>query len=109
MNRTKEWFKIVDMKDGKVLTLFHGLDGSKTLPHSKWLIAKKEMVSDGKGTKYLSGFHVIPSREECIEYLKRFKNVKYKYILPVYVQDIRKKEHSPYNVWLADKIFIPKL
>lgn len=103
------WYKIVDIEKGNVKTLFHGVDGSRTLPYNKWLNAEKKMVSDGKSTEYLSGFHVIPSHEESVEYLVKFKNTEKKAIIPVFVDgEIRKKEHSPSNVWLADKIFIPK-
>jgi hypothetical protein len=28
------------------------------------------------------------------------------YYMPCYVRGLRKKEHSPYNVWLADEIFL---
>jgi len=107
MDNETVWYKIVDIKNDKVLTLFHGVNGSKTLPKNQWVKAEKKIVSDGKSTKYLSGFHVVPSHEESVEYLKMFKNVKYKKIIPVFVRgEVRKKEHSPSNIWLADEIFI---
>jgi len=103
------WFKIVDIEKYKIKTLFHGLNGSRELHFGNWYVAEKKMVTDGtteRSTKYLSGFHVIPSHKESVEYLKKFKNVKNKHILPCYVRGLRKKEHSPYNVWLADEIFL---
>lgn len=102
----KIWYKIVDLEKCQIKTLFHGLNGSRKLPYGKWLIAEKKIVSDGKSTKYLSGFHVIPSLNESVSYLKKFKNVKNKYIVPVHVHGLRKKEHSPYNVWLADEVYL---
>lgn len=77
----KTWYKIVDVEKGKVKTLFHGLDGSKTLPFNKWITADKKMVCDGNSEKskmYLSGFHVIPSYEESVEYMAKFKNMEKK-------------------------------
>jgi len=109
MKKEVVWFKIVDIEKNKIKTLFHGLNGSRQLHFSNWYVAEKKMVTDGtteRSTKYLSGFHVIPSHKESVEYLKKFKNVKNKHILPCYVRGLRKKEHSPYNVWLADEIFL---
>jgi hypothetical protein len=105
----KIWFKIVDVENEKIKTLFHGLNGSKTLPVDKWLTATKKMVTDGKGTSYLSGFHVMQSLEEANLYLKSFKNIKNKKIIKVYAKNVWKKEHSPSNVWLAENIKIIEL
>ena len=100
------WYKIVDLKDGKINTLFHGLNGSKIIPRNEWLKADKKMVNDGKGPLYLSGWHIIPSYDLCIKYLKRFKNVKYKAIVKCYAKDIVPKKHSRSQVFLADYIYI---
>lgn len=103
----KKWFKIVDItENNEVKTLFHGLNGSRILPTNKWLTATKKIVSDGKGTKYLSGFHIMESFEEAQEYLKRFKNISSKGIIEVSVKNMWKKEHSTSNVWLSEKIKI---
>lgn len=102
----KKWFKIVDVVNGDVKTLFHGLNGNRTLPYNKWLTAEKKIVQDGKGTMYLSGFHIMQSLEDSIEYLKRFKNIQNKAVVWVSTQNEWKKEHSPSNVWLCEKIKI---
>lgn len=102
----KIWFKIVDIENDKIKTLFHGLNGSKTLPVDTWLTATKKMVSDGKGTVYLSGFHIMQSLDEAKSYLKAFKNIKHKNVIQVYAKNVWKKEHSTSNVWLAEHIKI---
>lgn len=104
--KEKKWYKIVDVVNGDVKTLFHGLNGSRTLPYNKWLTAEMKMVSDGNGTEYLSGFHIMQSLEDSIEYLKRFKNIENKAVVLVSTKKEWKKEHSPSNVWLCEKIKI---
>jgi hypothetical protein len=107
--KNKQWYKIVDLENGKIKTLFHGLNGSRVLPTGKWLTATKKMVSDGKGTEYLSGFHIMENLNESIRYLKRFKNIQNKAVVLVSVNKVWKKEHSNSNVWLAEKIIIHKV
>ena len=56
----KIYYKIIDQIDGKYKTLFHGLNGSKTIPTNQWLKAEEKLVSDGSGNKkYLSGWHLF--------------------------------------------------
>jgi hypothetical protein len=100
------WYKIVDIENGVVKTLFHSVNGSRKLPINEWLTATKKMVQDGKGTEYLSGFHVMQSLDESKKYIKRFKNIENKGIVLVEVESTWKKEHSPSNVWLAEKVKI---
>lgn len=109
MEKNYKWYKIVDVVNGDVKTLFHGLNGSRTLPLNKWLKAEKKMVQDGKGTMYLSGFHIMQSLEDSIEYLKRFQNVENKGVVLVSTKKEWKKEHSPSNVWLCEEIKIHEI
>jgi len=106
----RTYYKIMDYKDGKVKTLFHANDGSKVIPVGEWVEASKyKPVHDGsKGTEYMSGWHVFESHDEAKEYVfKSFKNVLDKVIVSCYIfGDIRRKEHSRANVWLAQNIFI---
>ena len=96
------YYKIVDSNSkGTLFTLFHGVGGSKRLDIGTEYVADKKMVDDG-GTKYLSGFHVLPTLDECEKYLKRFKHVVYKKIVACECTGLRPKEHSPSNVLLAD-------
>ena len=102
-----DYYKIVDIVNGNIRTLFHGVSGSKTIPIKTWVKAEKKIVSDGpNGTKYISGWHVLKTKKECEEYLKKFTNLKYKQILRCKVRgEIRPKKHSSSNVFLADEIY----
>ena len=106
--QTTDWYKIVDVVDDKVRTLFHGNQGSKTLPTGEWLEAELKMVSDG-GTKYLSGWHIIPTLEECIEYLERFTNVAPKAVIRCRARKVWKKAHSPSNIWLSKWLYVEEV
>ena len=100
------WYKIVEFENGKVKTLFHGLNNSRVLPTDTWLSAEKKMVCDGKGPLYLSGWHVLPSYELCEKYLQRFRNRKTKAIIKCFAKDLRPKKHSRSQVFLADHIYV---
>lgn len=94
-------YRIVEEKNGKLKTLFHGINRSRVIPPNKWLKAEKKCVSDG-GTKYLSGFHVLKTRKECEKYLGRFDKTKRKLkIIEVLVKGLRRKKHSNSRVFLA--------
>lgn len=104
----KIWWKIVeqDEKTGVYKTLFHGLNGSRTLPKNVWLEATEKMVGDGTSkTRYISGFHILKSYEECEEYLTYFKIEKNRVIVPCHTRGkIRPKSHSRHPVFLAKYI-----
>lgn len=103
------YYKIVEMRNGKPHFLFHGIDGSREIPIAHWIHAVKKPVTDGgrgRGTEYESGIHVMETREEAEKYLDRFKHKENRVILPCLAIRVRKKEHSPHNVWLADAIWI---
>ena len=101
------YYKIVDVIDGNVKTLFHGVEGSRTVPRKTWVKAERKLVRDGTSkTWYESGWHVTPTKQECVDYLIKFKNVEHKQILKCKVRgEVRPKEHSPSNVFLADEIY----
>ena len=103
------YYKIVEVHKGAVKTLFHGLNGSRTIPVGEWLAADKKLVRDGTSkTQYLSGWHVLPTLKECEEYLEIFtKRLDLLCIVPCEVRgEIRPKVHSRSNVFLADQIKI---
>lgn len=73
-----------------------------------WLEADVRVVHDGtKGTPYLSGWHIIPTNDEALEYISKFKkrreNLK---IIKVWAKDIWSKKHSPSSIYLARWIYI---
>lgn len=105
----KTYYRIVEWVRPKVIkTLFHGIKGSRVLPLNRWLTAEKKIVDDG-GTKYLSGFHVMPTRESCKRYLYgSFDLTKRKLIvIAVYAKGLRRKKHSRSLIYLASKMYIP--
>jgi hypothetical protein len=106
MTKVKDCWKIVEKKKGKIKTLFHGIDKSKVLSKKIWLKADKKLVADGsKGTKYLSGFHIFLNRKIGKEYLARFSGNDL-ILIKCKAQGIRKKRHSPHNVYLADYLYL---
>jgi hypothetical protein len=102
----KIYYKIVEVKNGQIKTLFHGINNTRVMEKNVWITADKKMVNDGSGTKYISGLHVMLTYDECVKYLQRFKNKENKGIVSCYAKYLRKKEHSPHNVYLADTIKI---
>ena len=93
---------------GNVKTLFHGINGSGTLEKGEVLTAVEKMVKDGTSdTYYLSGFHVLKTRQDCEDYLKSFTTRLDKLvILPILVGKLRSKEHSRSPVFLAKEMVI---
>lgn len=103
-------YKIMDFEKGEVKTLFHGINGSRTVPRFMWLEANvKENVMDGPNTStYTAGWHVLETKEQALDYLAKFKNVKNKVIVKVTTEGKRwKKEHSPAKgLWLCERMRI---
>jgi hypothetical protein len=104
-----ECFKIMDFEDGKLKTLFHGVDGSKTVRQWEKIKANiKVDASDGSGTLYTCGWHVLDSLDAAKEYIKRFRNVDNKVIVRCKASGkIWRKAHSPAKgLWLAEVLEI---
>jgi len=73
----REAYRLLRVKDKKPHTLFHGFHGSRALPQDKVLRAVERPVRNpGKktGREFISGWHVLPTKGECVDYLTRFKN-----------------------------------
>ena len=72
----REAWRLLRVKDGRPHTLFHGYRGSRWLPQDKWLRAVEKQVwnpgKKGKSPGFISGWHVLPTKRECVEYLERF-------------------------------------
>jgi hypothetical protein len=105
-------FKIMDFKDGKCHTLFHGIDGSKAVEMNTWIKADIVRGRDGSGkTWYTTGWHVLETLEQAKAYLRRFKHVTTKVIVEAETDgDLWRKEHSPAEgLWLASHLRITKI
>jgi len=105
---SKYWYKIVDEdKPGIFKTLFHGVNKSRLLKFNEWLKAELKPVKDGtSATTYISGWHIAPSYEECVRYLKAFKHLTKKRIVKCKAKNIRPKSHSRHEIYLAEYILI---
>jgi len=93
--------------DGKVVkSLFHGTNGSRTLPFNQWISADKKIVRDGSaGKEYYSGFHFVETKEKMrVFFDKFFRNKHGRVIVPCKVRgNIRLKWSG--NCMLADEIY----
>jgi len=82
--------------------LFHGfpLNGkrTRTIPLDKWIQAEEKPVyNPGKyavGTQFISGWHVLPTREILEAYTKRFAHPEELYICRVFVKNVYPKPKS---------------
>jgi hypothetical protein len=95
--KLKEAYRILRVKDKKPHTLFHGFHGSRCLPQGKLLRAVERPVRNpGKknGREFTSGWHVLPTKGECVDYLTRFKNKKDLVVCRVLVAGLREKPGS---------------
>lgn len=100
-------YRICERRGGKLLTLFHSNDGSRVLPLNVWLNANVKPVRDGSretAKEYSSGFHVFKDIDTCRSFIKRFKAPRELVLIECEVIDLRKKEHSPFHIFLAEKI-----
>jgi hypothetical protein len=105
----KKYYRIVDIdKNMNFKSLFHSvLNGRRNMPNNTWIKSVKRVASEGSnGTKYISGFHVLPTLDECKDYAKKFKIKDRRRIISLHCRNLRPKKHSPSNVMLADEIFI---
>jgi len=64
------------VKKGKPHTLFHGFHGSRELVQDKMLRAVEKRVwnpgKKGKSPGFISGWHVLPNKADCVKYLEKF-------------------------------------
>jgi hypothetical protein len=73
------------------------------------MTANQKLITDGSGaTRYLSGWQIVPSFQECIDYLKLFKKVTGKAIVCCKAKNVRPKSHSRHPVFLAKEIKIER-
>lgn len=104
-------YKIFDLgyKNGKPIpkTLFHGNNGSRSLPVNQWIIANRKLVTDGSSQNpYLSGFHAYPSLDAVKRWLRGAKNLDDRVVVKVHVKGLRDKTHAVRKTILANKLKI---
>ena len=70
-------YRIVEIKKGKVLSLFHGTNKSREIPLDVWYPCNSKLVRDGSGKKYYqSGWHVLESKEACEKFFMSMFRIK---------------------------------
>jgi hypothetical protein len=106
-------YKIVELGPRGPRALFHGTNGSRDFPMNAWYAAEqREGVRDGTGKHtYRAGWHVLPTLEDCIDYLSRFTTRLDKLVIVEcdVMGDVRPKPHSPSPVLLAEWIKVTRI
>jgi len=71
-------YRIVEIKNGKVMSLFHGTNKSREIKLDVWNPCTKKPVQDGSGQKkkYMSGWHFLLSEEDCIKFFMSMFRIK---------------------------------
>lgn len=90
-------WRLLRVRNGQPCTLFHGYVGSRTLPLDITLEAEEKPVRNpGKktGPQFISGWHVLMSKQACVEYLKRFTAKDDIVVCRVDVDKLRSKPRS---------------
>jgi len=105
--RGMEAYKIFDLGADGPKTLFHGLEGSRTLPVGKWLDAEIKLVTDGsRAEPYESGFHAYYTLDDIHEWLLRAKNLDHRVVVKVEVKGCWEKPRAIRPTILAKRLKI---
>jgi hypothetical protein len=105
-------YRLFEERDGQPATLFHGVNGSRTLPLDQWIDAEVKPVYDGspaRARRYRSGFHLFETIEGLTAFLNRFRRLEGRVVCAVDVDTgygVWEKAHSPAPVKLAGRIRI---
>ncbi len=106
-------YRICERKGDKIQTLFHGVNGSRTIPMNEWLTANVKIVTDGtrdRSTKYISGFHVFAKAEDCRKFVGRFRKERDLVMVECEIRGkMWKKAHSPASVILTEQMKVLKI
>jgi hypothetical protein len=71
-------YRVVEVKNGKILSLFHGTNRSRKIEPDVWNKADIKLVQDGSGQKkkYISGWHFLASKKECENFFMTMFRIK---------------------------------
>jgi hypothetical protein len=104
-----EAYKIFDEGDDGPKTLFHGLDGSRSLPVGKWLNAEIKLVTDGsRQSPYTSGFHAYYTLDDVYNWLRAAKNLDGRVVVKVAVCGCRDKPQAVRPTILAKRLMVAR-
>jgi hypothetical protein len=105
-----EGYRIVEIKKGRVYSLFHATGGSREILLEQWYKHQPGVVRDGSGGDYYqAGWHFLKTKEEARDFFDRMFRIKdHRYVIRCWVWGhIREKDHSVKgHCWLADEIYI---
>lgn len=103
----KTYYKIVDVIDGQMKTLYHGNYGSRNLQAKKWLQSRQKAVTYRSGKQFITGWHIIPTFDDCLKYLNLFKKLDNKCIVTCKAKNVwAKSTDGNIPVLLAEQIYI---
>jgi len=101
------FFKIVDVINGDIKTLYHGNNKCRKLQPKKWLKSQQKIVKDHMRQEgYISGWHLFSNYDECLKYLRYFKRLEHKKIVKCQAKDVWQKPCQRAQVFLAKEIYI---
>lgn len=107
MNVPTLYWRLFELRDGELYTLFHGVNGSRLIRVGHWYQAERKRVRDGNGDNwYESGFHVFAD-DKGLEYTKRFTAPRQLLAVLVAVDgEIRTKPTND-RILLVDRMKVP--
>jgi|GEM_PF-2988258 hypothetical protein len=107
--RYKTGYRILDLdwNTNTFRTLFHAVNGSRVIRTGKFIKADNKLVTDGKSTQYMSGFHVFKNLDDCLKYSRKFGKRDKRVVVEVDYAGGRPKLHSKAPVILADWMRVP--
>ena len=103
----RRW-RLFEEKDGKLFTLFHGVDGSRQIEEGVTYKASNRLVRDGTSkTWYHGGFHVFRNNAPISSYILRFTAPRRLVLVNVKVTGCKEKPTNE-NILLAQTMCVPK-
>ena len=103
-------YRIVEIKNGRVYSLFHATNGSREIQVDAWNRCRDGLVNDGShGTVYAAGWHFLKTKEDADSFFNRMFRIRTnRYVIRcLCFGNIREKNHSSKgHCWLADQIYI---
>jgi hypothetical protein len=104
----KVGYKIFENKEGSPFFIFHGLNGSRSIPLDTKLTAKERIVRDGNGRAYLSGFHVVMNTENLDKTKNLFRITANRVTAKVKCIDVREKPNAKAGICICREFILTK-
>lgn len=93
--------------NGSPLFLFHALNGTRIVTLDEWVRANVIVGRDGRGDRwYETGFHVINEWSVLEQWARTLAHDKWVARVRVPTASLRRKTHSPLDIFLADALFV---